>query len=161
MRQTSLRTVSGLALLGAAIGWTLVGLFRSSMTAVPQLPWTVAGGLGLLMLALFLGAWYVYDRVHRKGYGVDALLAFRLLVLAKASALVGATIFGGYAGFGLRRMVSMGNALSNDQVIISFVSAGVSVLIVVGALLLERACKLPDDDEENRPGSANGMEPSR
>lgn len=158
MRQTSLRIVAGLVVLGVAIGWTLLSLLRTTMTAVPQLSWSVAGGLGVLAVALFSGAWYVYDRVHRKGFGVNALLAFRLLLFAKASTLVGAIACGGYTGFGLRRISLLGDGISNEQVIIALVSAGAAALVVVGAVLLERACKVPEDDD--RTGSANGVAPS-
>lgn len=158
MRQTSLRLVVGLVVLGVAIGWALLGLLRGVMTAVPALSWSVAGGLAVLAIALFGGGWYVYDRVHRKGFGVNALLAFRLLLFAKASLLVGSIVCGGYAGLGLRRMSLLGDAISSEQVIIAFVSAGAAGLVMVGAVLLERACKVPEDDDQS--GSVNGMAPS-
>lgn len=158
MQQTSLRIVVGLAALGVALGWTLLGLLRTTMTVVPSLSWPVAGGFGVLAVALFGSAWYVYDRVHRKGYGVNALLAFRLLLLAKASSPVGAVAAGGYAGWGLRRITLLGDELANDQVIISLVSAGAGVVVVVAALLLERACKVPEDDDHD--GSADSVAPT-
>lgn len=124
-------------------------MLRSTMTAVPQLPWSAAGGLVLYAALLFVGAWTIYDRVHRKGRGVEPLRAVRWLVLGKASALVGAMVVGAYAGFGVRRQSLVPGPSMTEQELIAFLSAGAAALVVVAALLLERACKTPkgtDDD---------------
>lgn len=147
MRTTQLRLVIGLFALGAALGWTVVAFFRTGDRAMPGVPWSTPGALVFFAALLGVGAWYMYDRVHRKRRGVDSLVAVRLLVLAKASAIVGALAGGGYAGFGLQFVTAFDSADGRDRVIRGFVAAATGILVVVAALILERACKVPKDDE--------------
>lgn len=110
-------------------------------------PWVAPGSLLFFAGLLFAAAWYMYDRVHRKRVRVDPLYAFRLLVLAKASSLVGALVSGGYVGFALRFLPQVGvNAAERDRVVTGLVAAGGALVLVVAALLLERACKRPKDE---------------
>lgn len=154
VRVTQIRLVVGLTVLGVALGWTAYRLFLAAGSLVPSVPWTLPGGLLFLAALLFGCAWFMYDRVHRKPGRVEPLVAVRLLLLGKASALVGALIGGGYAGVAIALAGRIGGSFGDAQVIRGFVTAGVGILVVVGALLLERACKIPDqpDDEDSEGG---------
>lgn len=147
MRTTQIRLVIGLFALGGALGWTAVGLIRTSSLAMPGVPWSAPGALLFFAALLGVGAWYMYDRVHRKRRGVDALVAVRLLVLAKASAIVGALAAGGYAGFGLHFVSGFDTPEGRGRVIGGLIAAATGVLVVVAALILERACKVPKGPE--------------
>lgn len=150
MRVTQIRLVLGLTVLGVALGWTAYRVLLSAGSLAPSVPWTLPGGLLFLAALLFGCAWFMYDRVHRKPGRVEPLVAVWLLLLGKASALVGALIGGGYAGVALALAGRIGGSFGDAEVIRGFVTTGVGVLVVVGALLLERACKIPDrpDDAE-------------
>jgi len=71
-----------------------------------------------------------------------------LLVLAKASAVAGALVAGAYLGFGLSFVDSWEVALPRQRVVRSAVAMLSAVAVVVAALLLERACRVPIDPED-------------
>lgn len=143
MRTTQLRLVVGLLALGAAIGWTVARFTLTGERPVPDVPWSAAGALLFFAGVLGLGAWYMYDRVRRRRDLVDLVVAVRLLVLAKASALVGALVSGGYGGFGLYFVSEFDVPEGRTRVIRALVAAAAGVVVVVAALILERACKVP------------------
>lgn len=155
VRTTQFRLVIGLFALGAALGWTVVAFFRTGDQALPGVPWSTPGALLFFAALLGLGAWYMYDRVHRKRTGVDAVVAVRLLVLAKASAIVGALVGGGYIGFALQFVAGFDAPEGRDRVIRGLVTAATGILVVVAALILERACKVPKDKDGTGPNGGN------
>ena len=154
MRTTSIPLILSLVVLGGALGWSAVSLFDTFALGIGAVPWSAAGGLLFFAGLVFGGAWYMYDRVHRRGRGVEALMAVRLLLLGKASALVAAVAAGGYAGYGVHTMLSAVAGAADDRVLRAFVAAGAALLVVVGSLLLERACRVPPSDDDERPGLA-------
>lgn len=164
MRTTPLRLLVGLLLLGGALGWSGVALFEALGQTVDRAPWSAAGGLAFFAALLLTGAWFMYDRVHRKHRPVDGVTAVRLLALAKASALVGALVAGVYAGVAIRFLPQFGMPDDRDRVVRAAVTAVAAVAVVVGALLLERACKVPrgpDDTEGSGDGRVHGRENGR
>lgn len=150
MRTTQLRLVVGLLCLGGVAGWTTVTLFRVAARPLPGLPWTVPGALLFFAGALAVGAWYMYDRVHRRRIGVDPTTAVRLLAMAKASALVGSLIAGWYVGLGLRFWSDEDLGVATGHVVRGLLAGGAGVLVVVAGLLLEQACKVPRDRNGDR-----------
>ena len=62
-------------------------------------------------------------------------------MLARAGALVGALVAGGYAGYALS-WIGDPAELAGQRILRSVVAVLAGVLMVVGALLLERACRV-------------------
>lgn len=148
-----------LLVLGGALGWSGVAVLQAMGRSVGRAPWSAAGGLAFFAALLLLGAWYMYDRIHRKHRSVDGLTAVRLLALAKASALVGALVAGVYVGLTIRYLPDAGIPDIRERVIRAAVTVLAAVAVTVGALLLERACKVPrgpDDERENDASRDNG-----
>jgi hypothetical protein len=77
--------------------------------------------------------------------------AVNRLLLAKASALVGALMAGAYAGFGARFLDDLSAPLPQERVLRAGLFVASAVLVVVAALLLERACRVPGGPDEE-PG---------
>ena len=69
------------------------------------------------------------------------------LVLARACALVGALVAGGYAGYALS-WVGLESDLASQRLWRSAIAALAGVAIVVTSIVLERACRVRSDDEE-------------
>jgi hypothetical protein len=68
----------------------------------------------------------------------------RAAALAKASSLAGSLLLGLYAGFFVWLFPRRDQlAAANDDVVVAGLSAGACVLLLVAALLLERACRTP------------------
>ena len=67
------------------------------------------------------------------------------LVLSRAGALVGALVAGGYAGYALS-WIGDPAELAGQRILRSLVAVAAGIVIVVGALLLERACQVQKGD---------------
>ena len=84
---------------------------------------------------------------------IDPFFAMRVLVLAKATALAGALFLG--ASISLV-FIQWSQPIVADSIwrnVIAFVE---SALLIVVALLIERACKLPDDGEAGAKNKDSG-----
>lgn len=68
------------------------------------------------------------------------------LVLARASALVGALLAGAYAGYAVSWLGSLAE-LAEQRALRSAVAAIAGVTVTAAALWLERACRVSSDDE--------------
>ena len=73
--------------------------------------------------------------------------AVNRLVLARACALVGALVAGGYVGYAVS-WVGVDTELADQRVWRSAVAALAGVAIVITSLLLERACRVRSDPDE-------------
>ncbi len=153
LRPTAPGTLVGLALLGLVGGWALRPLSVALGRPAPRVGWLPP--LALLLVALILGwaAWTTHRLLQGPagpGRPVGRLLphqAVNRLVLAKSCALVGALVGGGYVGYALTWAGS--EAEKGAERILHSAVAGVSGgLIVAASLLLERACRVPKDDDQ-------------
>lgn len=151
LRPTSLKILAAAVGLGLVVGWFGGALLESMGGVVPNVPWSSV--FLLLFAAAVLGAtaWTTWRTIHRQRRWIEPHRAVNYLVLAKASALVGAMVVGAYVGFGARYLDALVAPLPQERVLRSAFAAGAAVLVVVTALLLERACrvpKTPEDDED-------------
>ncbi|MFI5932474.1 DUF3180 domain-containing protein [Actinoplanes sp. NPDC051494] len=157
MRPTSVSALAVAALAAAAVGWLLLSAFYSQM---PRLPWLPI----IVLVALAVGEAYLAQNTsariqHKVGAGrVDPLAVARYVVLAKASALLGA-LFGGFSA-GLLAWLALEPTRAARDDVPAAVSGVVASLALIGAALwLERACQVPDqpdqkdgDDSDRRAG---------
>ncbi|HWH01980.1 MAG TPA: DUF3180 domain-containing protein [Pilimelia sp.] len=146
--------VAGLS--AAAVAWLLISRFYGSFTDLPWLPIVIS--VALAALEIFL-ATNTRARIERRPgrEPVEPLAVARYVVLAKASSVTGALFAGGYAGVLCWLLVEQARlgpteARARD---LPTAAAGViaAVALVVAALWLERACRVPDrpDDEPSEP----------
>lgn len=148
---TSPGVLVALALVGLVLGWALRPLATASGRPAPQVGWLPP--LALLLVAAILGyaAWATHRTLQAPDGGrprgrLLAHQAVNRLVLAKSCALVGALVGGGYAGFALTWLGSRAE-LSGQRILHSLVAAVACGLVVVASLLLERACRVREDDD--------------
>ena len=152
LRTTPPGSLAVLAVVGALLGWVLAPLLGALRGVVPSIPWSSVLALVFIAVLLLGTAWITYSTIHRRLQPLDPQRAVNLLVLAKASALVGALVAGGYLGFGAHYLDSLDIALPQQRVIRSGLAAAGAVLVCVGGLLLERALRVPrgpDDDGDD------------
>jgi hypothetical protein len=173
-RQPSLRptepatlVVAGLA--AAAVAWLLISNFYQDL---PSMIWPPA--IIIVGLAAFeaVAAQQLWARIHRRGWLVaarrrgsggrpgpgeeplDPLAVARYAVLAKASSVAGAIFTGFYAGFLPWLLVESGrvsDAGADLPPTIGGLLASIALMLV--ALWLERACRVPDSEDDNGRGS--------
>jgi hypothetical protein len=137
----------GFALTGLVLGWLLRPASIELRGKAPLVGW--APVLALLLVAAILGAvaWFTYRDLHRRGLRLEPHKAVNRLVLAKSCALVGALVAGGYFGYALSWWGISEAALARQRIVQSLVAGVAGVLIVAGSLLLERACRVRDEDD--------------
>ena len=150
MTATRLRTLAALAALGAVFGYLLVATAYGRLPPLPRSAPVPLALIGLFELGL---ARLVRDRVHSGARRVGRrplhpLQVARAAALAKASSPTAALLLGVYAGLGVALLPREADQARADLFTCG-VSALAALLLLVAALLLERACRTPDrsDDE--------------
>ncbi|MBA3782993.1 MAG: DUF3180 domain-containing protein [Nocardioides sp.] len=139
-------TLAGWAAAGLVLGrlWHPVAeRFNGTAPTVSLLQ-----GLVLFFVAAILGgtAWITWRAVHVRRERLEPQQAVNRLVLARACALVGALVAGGYAGYALSWL---GNdaELAAERVWRSALAALGGVATASAAVLLERACRVRSEDK--------------
>ncbi len=148
MGPTRFSALAVASVLGALGGYALVVITEALGGTAPLVRWASVGAL--VAIAGVVGGLAVstYRTLQRDRRRIDPGRAVNLLLLGKASALVGAVIAGGYVGFALHFVDDLDAQLPRQRVIGSAVAAVVGVVIGICGLLLERACRVPAPDEE-------------
>jgi hypothetical protein len=143
LRPTPPHVVVGWALFGLVLGWALHPVSERLGRVPPLVTW--AQPLALLLLAAILGyvAWATWRTVHVRREPLLSHQAVNRLVLARACALVIALVGGGYLGYGLSWVKAEAD---NGRMWPSLVAALTGALGVLAALLLERACRVRNND---------------
>ncbi|MDF0530915.1 DUF3180 domain-containing protein [Tsukamurella sp. 8F] len=151
LRPTGWRPLVVTAVVVGVIVWGLVRINYGSLPSIPLLAgvslYVVAGVE--IWLAFLVRARVADGRVGIGGGRLHPIVVARSLVLAKASALLGAFAVGVWAGV-LAYLIPEHDALIAAQrdlpgAAIGLVGAGA---LVAAALWLERCCRTPDDPED-------------
>jgi hypothetical protein len=138
--------VVGFALVGLVIGWSLrVVSIRLGGTA-PTVGWPPVLALAFVALVVGFVAWSTYRSLHRRHERLQPHHAVNRLVLAKACALAGALVAGGYFGYALSWLGLTDAELARQRVAHALVGGLSGAALVVGSLLLERACRVSRDE---------------
>lgn len=151
MRPTRVSTLVWIGLAAAPVGWSVGRIVDAVSNALPPVPWILPLLLVLLAAVLFVGARAVRGWIEERKYDgrMDALGVARLLALAKAGAVFGAAVAGGYIGLGVLALESLAVPAGRNRVILSAAVAVMAVVVAVAAVRLERACQVPPGDEES------------
>jgi hypothetical protein len=148
LRPTSPAVLAALAVVGLAGGWLVHPLAERINGTAPIVSWLQP--LALLLVAAILGstAYATWRSVHVRHELLVPDLAVNRLILGRACAYVGALAAGGYLGYALSWIGSKAE-LADQRLWPSLAAASTGVLVVVTALLLERACRVRRDDPES------------
>jgi hypothetical protein len=138
--------VVGCALVGLVLGWLVRPVSIRISGFAPTVSWVPV--LALVFVAAVVGAvaWSTYRLIHRRRQHLEPHHAVNRLLLAKAGALAGALVGGGYFGYALSWLGLTEGALARERLLHSVLAGVAAVLLVVGSLLLERACRVHEDD---------------
>lgn len=142
VRTTRAGSILAFALTGLVLGWLLRPLSIWWTGRAALVGWTPV--LALFLVAAILGAvaWSTYRDVHRRSIRLEPHKAVNRLVLAKACALAGAFVAGGYFGYALSWWGANDAPLEQQRLTQSLVAGVAGVLIVAASLALERACRV-------------------
>lgn len=161
LRPTAAPTLAVAAVVGLFVGGLVRPVVESGDGVAPTIGLTPALTLVFLAALLFTLAGGTHRRLHTQHRSLDWNHAVNLLVLGKATALVGALVAGGYLGYAYSFARSWDSTLGRDRVIHSLLAAVGALLVAVAGVLLERACRVPGDDDDDdgvqaRPGGSSG-----
>ncbi len=134
--------------IGAVVGYAIVPVSEHLNATAPMIQWDAVVVLVAIAAMQFVLAYSTYRTVHRERRLMEPHRALNYLMLAKACALMGALVAGGYLGFGVQFVDQMDIVLPRERVIRSFAAAAAGAVVVVCGLLLERACRIPRDPDE-------------
>jgi len=160
VRSTRPGTLAALAVVAVAVGWTGVSIWSTLGRGLPLVPRGAPFALLFLAGVLAGGALLMRRRVQARRPGtpmVSSDLAVRLLVLAQASALVGALVSGGYLGAAAFYARDLDVPLRRTSAGWSLASAVAGIAVVLTAVWLERECRVPPDEDSKghrRPAEA-------
>jgi polyferredoxin len=152
-RPTSALLIAALLALGVIAGRLTPPLIVRLDGTPPRLGWVAP--LTLLAAAAGVGtlAWNTWQSLHKKRERMTAEHGIRMLSLAKSCAVVGAVVAGYYGGFAFAYVDTLDSMLGRERFIRGLAAAVASLLLLVAGLLLERACRLPDDSDDDKNGT--------
>jgi uncharacterized membrane protein len=153
VRLTPLRALVVAAMFGGLAGW-LLGVTTNAFDLIaPEVPWTAP--IGVILVTALVGAlaYSTYQRIQVRRERMEPNRAVAFLVLGKASALAGAVVVGGYLAYALLFVGRWEAAAPRDRVIRSAVTVLVGAALCGVGLLLERACRVPREDDDDQPGT--------
>ncbi|MGP3952080.1 DUF3180 domain-containing protein [Streptomyces sp. 7N604] len=160
MKQLRVRVLFGLFAVAGVLSWAGARLWDTfgTLPRVPVAAPIVLGAIAAVLAAtaLSLRARLNAQRERRPGAkGVDPLVAARAVVFGQASALVAALVAGMYGGaFVFLLLDGLDAGPRRDQAIYAGLSVVAGIAVVIAALFLERVCKLPEDEDEDKPEGA-------
>lgn len=156
-RRTTAVHVAALVAIGLLVG-ALVRPVSVRMGASPPRPgWLVAVLLAALAVLVGFLAWSTWQSLHRRKQRMTSQHAITLLALAKACGIVGGLSTGVYGGIALSFVRDWDTLFGRDRVLQGGTAAVTGVLLLVAALVLEWALRVPqgeDEDDDAPPGAA-------
>jgi hypothetical protein len=135
------------AAVGLVLGWAFHQVTDTSTSVPPQVPWAQPLALFLVACILFGTAWSTRRTIAQHPGRLSPHQAVNRLVLARACAYVGALAAGVYIGYAVSWLGVSSSDMAGQRVFHSACAGVCGILVVVGGLLLERACRVPPKDD--------------
>ena len=141
---------------GALIAWGLVGLVAGWLfhrilyggpKFAPLVPWSQSVALALVAAILLVTARSTRRSIEQRHGGLAPHQFVNRLALARASAYVGCLMAGAYFGYALS-WIRVDSDLATERIVRSAVAGVCGLLVVAAGLLLERACRVPEGDDQ-------------
>ncbi|MFJ3663070.1 DUF3180 domain-containing protein [Streptomyces sp. NPDC090119] len=158
MKQLRIRVLAGVFVVAAVLSWAGARLWNSFGT-LPGVPVAAPIVLALIAVVLFatalsLRARFKAQRERRSdAKGVDPMMAARAVVFGHASALVAALVSGVYGGTGVLLLELLDIPARRDQAIYAGFAVLAGFAVIAAGILLERVCRLPEDDDTPPTGT--------
>ena len=137
----------GFGAVGLLGGWLFHWFLDRGTGIPPTVSWAQPLALLLIAAILWFTAWSTRRTVHQRPGRLSPHQAVNRLVLARACAYVGALAAGFYFGYAVSWLGEETSVLADQRVFRSACAGVAGILVVVGGLLLERACRVPPEDD--------------
>ena len=133
--------------MGLVAGWFVRPLAVAVDGTARVVSWTQPVLLGVVAVIVGAAAWTTWRQLQVRRERMEPHRALNRLALARASAYVGALAAGVYTGYAVS-WLGLASELVGEQVARALVAAVAAVAMVVGGLVLERACRVRSDDPD-------------
>jgi hypothetical protein len=157
LRPTRPASLALAAVVTAGLSWFFV---RRYFGDIPDITWLAGLTMAGLAVVEAIAARSTKAKVEQRPRAgqLNPLLVARLAVLAKASSLAGSIFAGAYGGIAAWALAERDRLTVAAQNLAPAIAGVVGALaLVAAALLLERACRVPEPPEdEDRNGGHNG-----
>ena len=153
-RRASALYVAGWIAIGLVIGLLVRPIADRLESSPPRVGWGAA--ITLFVVAVVVGslAWNTWQSLHKKHERMTSDHAAKMLALSRSCVIVGGLFAGGYGGFALAFVDDLDTPLGQERAVNGGVAALAGLVLLVAALLLERACRLPEDDDDETASDA-------
>lgn len=148
---TGLREVAVSVLGGAVLGWFAVSFFVVTSSPVAILPWTLPVLLGLVAVAVLVYSRMLAAKVADPHRVVSPAEGITSVALSKAVLLTGAVLVGACAVYVLHDVGHLSIPYPRQRVERGTVTALVSAGLAWAGWRLEKACRVPHDEEDREP----------
>ncbi|UDY23848.1 DUF3180 domain-containing protein [Nocardioides sp. Kera G14] len=147
LRPTSAALLTGAFVVALVAGWLMHRITDAWVGHAPVISW--GQPLLLVVIAVILAwvGWSTYRSRQSAEARIEPHQAVNRLVLARACAVVGALAAGFYLGYAVS-WLGIDVELAHQRLVRSLVAAVAGALVVAASLLLERACRISDDDTD-------------
>lgn len=146
LRPTAPATVGVSVIVGLVAGWLLHPISDRFGTP-PVVSWLQPLTLAFVAAVLLAAAYATHRSLHVRRDGLEPHQAVNRLLLARSCVVVGGLVAGGYFGYAVS-WLGLRAELADERILRSSLAGLAGVGIVIGALLLERACRVRSDGEE-------------
>lgn len=140
--------IAVVGILGLVGGWGLHFAADAWFTSSPRVGWGQVGVLWFLAAALLATAWSTRRDLTAVPRRLKPHQAVNRLVMARACALVGALLAGGYLGYAIGWINTGAAELVRGRLLTSGLAAIAGGLILAASVALERACRTGTSDSD-------------
>jgi hypothetical protein len=126
--------------VGLVLGWGIHPFMSRVAGRPPLVSWVQALALVLVAGIMAFLAWHTWQTVQVRGQRLEVQQAVNRLVLARACALGGALVTGGYVGYAVS-WIGDQSQLADRWILRSLVAAAGGAGVTLASLVLERACR--------------------
>jgi len=155
MQPTKISMLAVLAILAAAVGWSVAQLWPTFFGQ--GLPVSIGSAIAMILVFVTMLIWTLMTRARLKpGATVNRLhpiVAARTAALAMSASRVGSLAFGFYVGVLLANVAANYSSAGTDRIRISAVTAVASLLTAAVAIWLERICQIKEPPTNGRDNS--------
>lgn len=155
MQPTKISMLTVLAILAAAVGWSVAQLWPTFFGQ--GMPVSIGSAIAMILVFVTMLIWTLMTRARLKpGATLNRLhpiVAARTAALAMSASRVGSLAFGFYVGVLLANVAANYSSAGTDRIRISAVTAVASLLTAAVAIWLERICQIKEPPTNGRDNS--------
>ena len=152
MQPTKISMLAVLAILAAAVGWSVAQLWPTFFGQ--GMPVSIGSAIAMILVFVTMLIWTLMTRARLKpGATLNRLhpiVAARTAALAMSASRVGSLAFGFYVGVLLANVAADYSSAGTERIQISAVTAIASLLTAAVALWLEKICQIKEPPPNKR-----------